>query len=119
MIPFSLTNAPASFQGLMNDFFKAFLRKIILVFFDNILIYSQDMGQHICHLQSMLAVLQHHSLFSKKSKYMFPVLEINYLGYIISGNGVKVDPSKLQSKIDWPIPKTVKSLSGFLGLTGY
>lgn len=119
-MPFSLTNASANFQCLINHAFKDFLRKFILVFFDDNLIYSHNMKQHLCHLQYiLLVVLQQRSLFVKISNCRFPVLEIDYLSHIMSGDGVKADPSKLQSMLEWPTPKIVKSLRGFLRLTGY
>lgn len=76
------------------------------------------MDDHVNHLRSVLTVLAQHQLFAKLSKCRFAVAEIEYLGHLISAQGVRVDPSKLEAMVDWPVPQTIKSLRGFLGLTG-
>lgn len=118
-MPFGLTNAPSTFQSLMNHVFRPHLRKFILVFFDDILVFSKDFSTHLIHLETTLAILRHHKLFGKKSKYRFGCKEVDYLGHIVSELGVKADPEKIQAMIDWPFPTTIKSLRGILGLTGY
>nr|XP_034919250.1 uncharacterized protein LOC118052388 [Populus alba] len=105
VMPFGLTNAPSTFQGLMNDIFRPYLRKFVLVFFDDILVYNHNVEEHGRHL--------------RMSKCKFASSEIEYLGHIVSGQGVHADPSKIESMIKWPKPKTLKSLRVFLGLTGY
>jgi len=119
VMPFGLTNAPSTFQSLMNHIFQPFLRKFILVFFDDILIYSPDMETHLTHLQKTLELLRKHQLFSKMTKCRFGCVEVEYLGHVVSGRGVCADPSKIQAMVDWPHPTTIKALRGFLGLTGY
>lgn len=119
VMPFGLTNAPSTFQGLMNDLFKPFLWKFVLVFFDEILVYSRTVEDHVEHLKSVLGILQDYRMFAKCSKCRFAVAEIEYLGHLISTHGVRVNPSKLDSMVNWPLPQSIKALRGFLGLTGY
>ncbi|XP_031108696.1 uncharacterized protein LOC116013188 [Ipomoea triloba] len=119
VMPFGLTNAPATFQALMNHVFKPLLRKSVLVFFDDILVYSSDLGTHWSHLKEVLQLMRKHKLLAKLSKCSFAKKEVEYLGHIISEDGLHTDPSKLKAVAEWPKPVLVKGLRGFLGLTGY
>ena len=91
----------------------------MLVFFDDILIYSKSWEDHLRHVDKVLQLLKEQQLYVKPSKYLFWVNEVEYLGHIVSHEGVKVDPNKIKAMMDWMIPKTLKNLRGFLGLTGY
>jgi len=119
VMPFGLTNALATFQGLMNDVFRPYLRKFVLVFFDDILVYSPSWKDHLQHLEIVLQLLQKESLYVKLSKCSFGTSEIDYLGHTISGQGVHMDKEKVQAVLEWQQPQTIKQLWGFLGHTRY
>ncbi|KAL5720791.1 hypothetical protein ACHQM5_013426 [Ranunculus cassubicifolius] len=119
VMPFGLSNAPATFQGLMNDIFANQLRKYILVFFDDILIYSKNLQEHLQHLSEAFSILRQHQLKVKRSKCQFAQAQIEYLGHLISASGICADPIKIEAVRQWPSPRTPKGLRGFLGLSGY
>lgn len=119
VIPFGLTNAPGTFQSLMNHVFKAYLRKFVLVLFDNILVYSATMNDHVKYLRLVLGILRKEQLFAKLSKCSFGQYKVEYLGHVIIGKGVSTEPSKIEAMANWPTPKSIKDRRGFLGLTGY
>jgi hypothetical protein len=118
-IPFGLTNAPATFMFLMNNVLSKFLEKIVLVFIDDILIYSKNREEHEEHLRLVLQVLREHHLYSKFSKCDFFQKQIHYLGHAISKEGVPVDPDEIMSIMEWPTPKDVSEIRSFMGLAGY
>jgi hypothetical protein len=119
VMPFGLTNAPATFQAAMNDIFAPLMRKSVLVFMDDILVYSKTLEAHKEHLTEVFRLLQDNKLYIKMSKCSFAQPSLEYLGHIISASGVATDPSKIIAVRDWPIPANVKQLRGFLGLSGY
>jgi hypothetical protein len=105
---FGLTNAPATFQSIMNEIFREHLRKFILVFFDDILVYSHTLTEHYEHLATVLNILREHHLVAKASKCFFGRNQVEYLGHIISEQGVVTDPYKILAIINWPMPITLK-----------
>lgn len=119
MMPFGLCNALTTFQNTMNIVFKHQLGKFLLVFFDDILVFSLDFQLHMHHLWLVLATLHQNFLVTKASKCDFALSSIHYLGYIISTQGVVIDPDKISAIFDWPCPTLVKQLPGFLGLSEY
>jgi hypothetical protein len=119
VMPFGLCNAPSTFQSLMNHVFHPFLHHFFLVFFDDILIYRKTWTNHLTHVDQVLLLLSQHQLFLKQSKCAFGASEVEYLGHLVGKDGIRVDPKKIEAMQDWPHPKTLKSLCGFLGLTGY
>lgn len=119
VMPFGLTNVPSTFQALMNDILKPYLRKFVLVFFDDILVYSSSWADHLQHVRAVFDVLRANQLAIKRSKCSFGESSVAYLGHVIAANGVAMDRSKVTAVVAWPRPRTVKALRGFLGLTGY
>lgn len=118
VIPFGLTNAPSTFQATMNDVFRPYLRRFVLVFFDDILIYSQTWDAHLEQSKLVLSLLRKHKLVAELSKCLFGKTSVDYLGHVISAKGLSVDSAKIISIQQWPTPRVVKDIRSFLGLSG-
>ena len=119
VMSFGLTNAPAHFMYLMNSVFMPKLDKFVVVFIDDILVYSKNKEEHAKHLRIVLTRLREHQLYAKFSKCDFWLKEVQFLGHILSAEGVAVDPSKVKDVLDWKPPTTVHQVRSFLGLAGY
>jgi hypothetical protein len=119
VVPFGLTNASAIFMNLMNKIFMPYLDKFVIVFIDDILIYSKDKEEHAKHLRIALQILWEHQLYAKFSKCEFWLDKVEFLGHVISKEGIAVNPSNVASVLEWEAPKNVKQIRGFLGMAGY
>jgi hypothetical protein len=118
-MPFGLTNAPTTFQSCMNHIFNKQLRKFLLVFFDDLLIYNRTWEDHLRHLDEILSIMGEKSLYAKASKCEFGMTKILYLGHVISVQGVQVHQEKIQAILDWPTPRSLTELRGFFGICSY
>ncbi|XP_028186662.1 uncharacterized protein LOC114373392 [Glycine soja] len=103
----------------MNDTLRLYLRKYATVFFDDILVYNSDLASHVTHLESVIATLSERQFLLRQSKCLFAQNQLNYLGHIISANGIAPDPDKISAMLAWPIPSSPMALRNFLGLTGF
>ena len=124
VLPFGLCNAPATFQRLMNDVFRRHINRFVLVYLDDVLVYSRNPEEHLAHLRAVLTLLRQHKLFIKRSKCTFAMTSINFLGHVISDKGITMDPSKTKAILEWPDPTGTPAqcktqLKGFLGLANF
>ena len=116
---FGLTNAPAAFMGLMKKVFQPYLDRFVIVFIDDILVYSGTKVDHVRHLTLVLKKLREHRLYAKFSKCQFWLNEVAFLGHDISAPGIQVEPQKVAAVENWKQPRTVTKIRSFLGLAGY
>jgi hypothetical protein len=119
VMSFGLTNAPAHFTYLMKSVFMSELDKFVVVFIDDMLIYSKNEEEHAQHLRIVLTRLREHQLYAQFSKCAFWLEEIQFLGHVLSANGIAVDPSNVKDILEWKLPTTVHQVRSFLGLAGY
>ncbi|KAL1555324.1 hypothetical protein AAHA92_15780 [Salvia divinorum] len=119
VMPFGLTNAPAVFIDLMNRVFHPYLDKFVLVFIDDVLVYSKSEKEHKDHLRITLETLRAEKLYAKFSKCEFWLKEVNFLGHVVTAEGIRVDPAKVEAVQLWKTPKTPNEIRSFLGLAGY
>ncbi|MBW0559584.1 hypothetical protein O181_099299 [Austropuccinia psidii MF-1] len=116
---FGLTNAPASFQNLVSDIFADFLDVFVVVYLDDIMVFSSSEEEHVKHVASVLQRLRDNNLFAKASKCVFHASSVEYLGYVVSSDGLKMDSLKTQQILNWPQPKNIKALQSFLGFANF
>jgi hypothetical protein len=119
VMPFGVTNAPSVFMDLMNRVFHMYLNLFVVVFIDDILIYSTNHQEHGEHLKTVLNVLREKQLFAKLKKCEFWMEKVSFLGHVISKDGIAVDPSKVEAVINWEQPTNMHEIRRFLGLAGY
>ena len=118
-MPFGLTNALTAFMDLMNRVFHPYLDLFVVVFIDDILVYSKDAQEHEQHLRIVLQILREKKLFAKLSKCDFWLKEVSFLGHIVSIEGIRVDLVKIEAIVNWKPPRNVREVRIFLGLAGY
>ena len=120
VLPFGLSNAPSTFQRLMNSIFHDFIKEgFVVVYLDDLLVFSKTHEDHLSHLSRVLSRLREHKLYAKLSKCEFFANELRYLGHIVGRDGIKVDPAKVKAIVDWPTPTCNTQVRSFLGLANY
>ena len=119
VMPFGLTNAPTAFMDLMNRVFRPYVDKFVVVFINDILVYSKDVQEHEQHLKIVLQTLREKKLYAMLSKCDFWLKEASFLGHIVSVEGIRVDPTKIEVVVNWKVPRNVTEVRSFLGLAGF
>jgi len=119
VMPFGLKNAPATFQSFINSVLRPYLEKSVILYLDDILIYSKDLKEHHKQVREVLQALINNNLYAKLEKCEFDKEKVEFLGYVLSGQGVTTDPKKIESIKDWPQPNNLKDVQRFLGLCNY
>ncbi len=119
VMPYGLVNAPSVFQNFMHDVLREYLHRIVLVYIDDILIYSRSLAEHRHHVAGVLKHLREFHLFLKAEKCSFHQSSVHFLGYIIDNSGIQMDEGKVEAIRNWPVPTTIKELQRFLGFSNF
>ena len=118
-MPFGLTNAPSTFMSLMNHVFRSCIGKFVVVYFDDILVYSRTLDDHVVHLREVFNTLKENSLYANFEKCSFCMDSVVFLGFVVGAHGIRVDEEKVKAIREWPTPRNANEVRSFHGLASF